>query len=27
VGKSWLSCALAHKACRDGYAVTTPARA
>ena len=21
VGKSWLSCALAHKACRDGYAV------
>ena len=21
MGKSWLSCALAHKACRDGYAV------
>ena len=21
IGKSWLSCALAHKACRDGYAV------
>jgi DNA replication protein DnaC len=21
VGKSWLSCALAHKACRDGYTV------
>jgi len=21
VGKSWLSCALAHKACRDGYSV------
>ena len=26
VGKSWLSCALAHKACRDGYPSTTPAR-
>ena len=27
VGKTWLACALAHKACRDGYSVRYACRA